>query len=177
MQAWYALYTKPCMEGLVETYLNRLHIESFFPVVPAPRRKNRPATRAFFPCYLFAHADLEQVGLWPLQYAAGVRHVVMKGDLPARIDDHLITLLRLRLARTELVDGNGMTLEPGDAVRITSGPFAEMSAVFDRQLSSAGRVRILLNWLQRGTPVEIDAAVLRKVPGNPQRERIASGIS
>ena len=162
MQQWYALYTKPHMERYVETYLDRLQVESFYPVVPAPRRKNRPATRAFFPCYLFAYADLDQVGLWTLQYAPGMRHVVMHGDLPAPVDDHLIALLRARLARTELVDGSGMILEPGDAVVITSGPFAEMNAVFERQLSPAGRVRILLDWLQRGTPAEIDAAVLRK---------------
>ncbi|MBI5034108.1 MAG: hypothetical protein HZB51_26610 [Chloroflexi bacterium] len=163
MQQWYALYTKPHMERFVETYLDRLRVESYFPVVPAPRRKNRPSTRAFFPCYLFAHADLPQVGLWTLQYAPGMRGVVMNGDVPARVDDHLIALLRERLARADLVDCRGEILEPGDSVVITSGPFAELNAVFDRRLSAAGRVRILLNWLKRWTPVEIDAAMLQKV--------------
>lgn len=173
MQDWYALYTKPHKERQVEAVLAARGIEAYFPAVPAPRGNNRSAQSAFFPCYLFARADLEVVGYWSLHYAPGVIGMVMFGGVPAQVDGGMIDALRIRLARTDVVYANGEVLKPGDRVVITSGPLADVEAVFDRRLSSVGRVRVLIDWLKRGTPVELNSIVLRKSPGLLRRNLVA----
>ena len=172
MEHWYTLYTKPHKERQVETMLSERGTEVYFPVVPTPRAQHRSAQSAFFPCYLFIHTDLKAVGLWSLQYAPGVRSLVMFGDEPAKVDDHIIATLRTRLGHTESVYAHGEILKPGDRVVITSGPFAHMEAVFDANLSPAGRVRILINWLQHGTPVELESTMLQKVKSFPSPQNL-----
>ncbi len=170
MSHWYALHTKPHKERQVEAFLHGRDIEVFFPTIPVPRRPHRPSERAFFPGYLFAHTDLDVVGLWSLHYAPGMRGVVMFGGIPAKVDDHIVATLRARLAQVNpasgagqvAIDGDGEILEQGDRVLITSGPLADLDAVFDRRLSAAGRVRVLLRALERWTSVDIEAGALRK---------------
>ncbi len=170
MQHWYVLHAKPHKERQVESVLTQRGIEVYFPTVPAPRRRHPRGARAFFPCYLFAHADLETVGLWTLHYAPGMRGVVMFGGAPARVDESVVATLRSRLAQASVVDSYGEVLEPGDRVVITEGPLAEWEAVFDRRLSAAGRVRVLIQLLQRWTSVEMDANLLRRTGGLSRRE-------
>lgn len=167
MEHWYTIHTKPHKERQVETVLTTRGLQVYFPVVPAPRHNHRCAQSAFFPCYLFVHADLGIVGLWPIYYAPGVRRVVMFGDQPAKVDDSVIASLRARLTRTDSVYANGEVLKPGDRVVITSGPLSNIEALFDRGLSPAGRVRILINWLEHGTPVELESTMLRKIKRTP----------
>ncbi|MBI4672651.1 MAG: hypothetical protein HY741_13415 [Chloroflexi bacterium] len=59
---------------------------------------------------------------------------------------------------------------------ITEGPLAEWAAVFDRRLSAAGRVRVLIQLLQRWTSVEMDAKMLRKTAGLPRRDLVTGAI-
>lgn len=161
-ERWHALHTKPHKERQVEAFLRGRGIEVYFPTIPAPNRLRRDAERAFFPSYLFAHVDLAAVGLWTLHYAPGMRGVVMFGGVPARVDDSVIARLKERLAHVDVVDTLGEALTPGDRVVITTGPLADFEAVFDQRLTPDGRVRVLIQFLQRWTPVEVEASVLRK---------------
>ncbi len=184
MQHWYALHAKPHKERQVEAALSARGVEVYFPAVPVPPRRGRPAYRAFFPRYLFVHTDIDQVGLWTVHYAPGVSGVVMFGGVPARVDDVVIAALKARLARVDpaagsgqvLVDDHGEIIEPGDRVTITSGPLAEFEAVFDRRLSPAGRVRVLVDLLKRWATVELDADTLRKTTGPPRRDLVRRSL-
>jgi transcription antitermination factor NusG len=100
--------------------------------------------------------------------------VVMFGGKPACVPMPIIDALRERLAQVKVVDTLGEALHPGDRVVITSGPLADLDAVFDRRLSPEGRVRILVLLLRRWTPVEIGSDVLRKTGRMPRRDLIAS---
>jgi hypothetical protein len=97
----------------------------------------------------------------------------MFGGVPAKVDCGIIEGLRTRLAHTDAVYANGDVLKPGDRVVITSGPLADIEAVFDRRLSPVRRVRVLIGWLERGTPVELDSIVLRKTPRLQRRNLVA----
>ena len=169
---WHALHTKPHKERQVESFLKGRGIEVYFPTIPAPNRSRFGDERAFFPSYLFARTDLEAVGLWTVHYAPGMRGVVMFGGKPARVDESVIATLQTRLAHVDIVDALGEALNPGDRVAITSGPLAEFEAVFDKRLSADGRVRVLVQLLQRWMPVEIEARALRKTNKFPQRARV-----
>jgi hypothetical protein len=102
------------------------------------------------------HADLDAVGLWALNYMPGVRRLVAFGDQSATIDAPFFTRIRERLVQSEVVDKIGEILEPGDRVEVISGPCAELDAIFDRRLSGDSRVRILIQWMQKWTKVELD---------------------
>ena len=180
MQQWYALHAKPHKERQVETYLAAQGMQVYFPSVPVLHRRGRPAVRAFFPRYLFVNTDIDRVGLSTLHYTPGAIGVVMFGGVPARVDDSVIEALRARLARVDpatrssqaIVDDRGEIIEPGDRVAVKTGPLVEFQAVFDRRLSAAGRVRVLIHLLQQWTPVELEAAALEKTRGLPRRDLV-----
>ncbi len=164
MPSWYALYTKPHCERQVESALAAKEIEVYFPSVPvaAPRR-GRPAVRPFFPCYLFANVDLEIVGMSRLNWMPGMRHVVMFGGVPAPVEGAVIERIRQHLSQPHAMDNVGEILEHGDRVLVTAGPLQDIEAVFDKRLSAAGRVRILVQLLQRWTAVDLEADTLRRL--------------
>lgn len=180
MQHWYALHAKPHKERQVEAFLSARGIQVYFPTVPAPHRRGRSDSRAFFPRYLFVNTDMDQVGLWTLRYAPGATGVVMFGGVPAQVHDSVIDALKTRLARVDpatssgraIVDERGEIIEPGDRVAVKTGPLAEFQAVFDRRLSAAGRVRVLIHLLRRWTAVELDAETLEKTSGLPRRDLV-----
>ncbi len=165
MENWYVLYTKPRCEQQVERGLAANGIEVYCPSLRIPPRKGRPSTRPFFPCYLFARVDLDQVGLSRLNWTPGMRHVVEFGGVPSHVDESVIARIRERLARSGAVDDSGEMLEEGDRVVITSGPLQDIEAVFDKRLSSAGRVRVLVQLLRRWTTIDLEASALRKAGG------------
>ncbi len=185
MQHWYALHAKPHKERQVEAFLTAQGIRVYFPTVSVPPRRGRPDFRAFFPRYLFAQTDIEQVGLWTLHHAPGMTGVVMFGGVPARVDDGLIDTLKQRLARLDpstgsrgvIVDDRGEIIEPGDRVAIKTGPFAEYEAVFDQRLSASGRVRVLIQLLKHWASLELDADMLQKASGLPRRDIVRHKIS
>jgi transcriptional antiterminator RfaH len=163
--SWYALNSKPHSEKSVYEGLTARGIEGYLPLWQPPRRSPRAqALLPFFPCYLFALVDLEVVGLSALQYLPGVRRLVSCGDQPARVPQAAIERIRARLSEMErsITDAMGRPLAPGDRVLITGGPLAGLEASFDCRLSSDERVRLLVDFLQTGTHVEIDREFVQK---------------
>lgn len=157
MDRWYALYTKPKKEHQVNTCLQGQGFETYLPTVRRKvHRRDRPDQVVYFPCYLFARFDFSAVPLSSIAWMPGVRRIVSAGDQPLVVADEIVALIRRRLEGVEEV-GYG-DLRPGDRVRITSGPLRDLEAIFDRPLSAANRVRILLDVMGRMTPVEVDRA-------------------
>lgn len=170
MLHWYALFTKPHKERQVESVLHERGIEAWLPAIqvalPRPQR-----VHPFFPRYLFARFDIEENGINALQYIPGLRSVVMFGGLPARVDERIISAMRERLATGDLFQIRGEPIKQGDRVRINKGPFANLEALFDSRLSSAGRVRVLVQLLQRWTAIDIQAADISRAPQSLKHSR------
>lgn len=70
MLCWYALHSKPRREFQVRENLTEREIDVYVTSIPV-RRKRGETRRVSFPCYLFAHADLDTVGLWGTALHAG----------------------------------------------------------------------------------------------------------
>lgn len=165
MMTWYALNTKPQSEKYVSDVLISRGLEPYLPLWHPPRRDGRGnEARPYFPGYLFARADLAEVGISSLQYLPGVRHVVCSGDQPTRVDEVVINELRGRLAELDrrLLDAAGNPISRGDRVVITGGFFAGYEAIFDRCLPSGERVRVLIDFLQQRAPMEIQFSFVRR---------------
>jgi len=159
MKRWYALYTKPHKEFQVEGLLQAQGIETYLPTVRRKvRRRDRPRSKVYFPCYLFARIDFDTTPRSSIAWLPGMRHIVMSGEQPAVVADEIVDLIRSRLDGVEEIAYG--SLRQGDRVRITSGPLRDLEAVFDRPLSAADRVRVLLDVMGRLTPVELDGRQL-----------------
>lgn len=155
MKRWYALYTKPHKERQVSNLLQEEGIETYLPTVRRKiRRRDRPDRVVYFPCYLFARIDFQVTPRSSIAWMPGMRRIVTFGEKPAVVADQLVDLIRRRLGDIEEVSYG--RLKQGDRVRITAGPLRDLEAVFDRPLSSADRVRVLLDVMGRMTPADID---------------------
>ncbi len=167
---WYALYTKPNLETRVAHLLAEQDIETYLPQLRS--RKGSAASRPtpFFPCYLFAHMDLEATPASCWQWTPGLRAVVAFDGLPAVVPEPVIELLRARLVEAEnAYRSNRSGFQPGDAVRVTHGPLVDLVGLFERETTSSERVCVLLNYLGRAFRVYLSAADLEKT-GPPTAE-------
>ena len=162
MKQWYALYTKPHKEHQVNAQLQGEGIETYLPTVQRKvKRQDRSDRVVYFPCYLFARLDFSVTPRSTIAWLPGVRRIVCAGDKPVVVADEIVALIRRRLKDVEAVSYGG--LKKGDSVRITSGPLRDLEAVFDEPLSSANRVRILLDVMGRMTSVSVDYSQIKKV--------------
>jgi len=171
MECWYALYTKPKKEHQVDSLLREQGIETYLPTVRRKvRRRDRPERVIYFPCYLFARLDFQVVPRSSITWMPGIQRIVSLGDHPAVVADEIVELLRDRLEDVEQV-GYGR-FKPGDRVRITSGPLRDLEAVFERPLSSAERVRILLDVVGRMMPVEIAYTQIKPLSKGEEQDAV-----
>jgi transcriptional antiterminator RfaH len=165
MLNWYALNCKPHCERLVSVGLASRGIGAYLPLwQPSLHLTRVTRPHPFFPGYLFAHADLETVGLSALQYLPGVRRLVFYGDQPAPIPETAVLAIERRLAEMHkcIVDGVGQPLTKGDRVVITAGPFQGYEGIFDRRLSPEDRVRLFIDFSKKLTPLEIEREYVRR---------------
>jgi transcriptional antiterminator RfaH len=153
---WFAIQARPCGEATVEYNLRTLMIETLLPLA---RRQVRHATRTprmvvrpLFRGYLFARF-CASISLRAVRYSRGVLRVVGAGRQPLSIDDVIIADIRKRVGPEGCVELAERPFQAGDSVRITAGPLAGWSGIFDSKLSDAERVVILIATLQQGRVV------------------------
>ena len=153
MMHWYALHCKPRKEQVVYEQLLVRSIEAFFPrTLSRNDSKRKTGIEAYFPGYLFVHADLEQLGITPLQWLPGAIGIVTFGGIPAHVPDVLINTIRSKIKRINNTGEDiAKRIKPGDMVDISDGPFAGHKAIFDSRLSGGERARVLLTLLNHQT--------------------------
>jgi transcriptional antiterminator RfaH len=162
MEHWYALYTKPRKEHQVNTFLQGQGVVTYLPTMRRRvRRRDRPDRIVYFPCYLFARLDFRKMPHSSVAWMPGVRRIVSAGEQPLVIADEVVALIKGRLAEKE--EEGYSEFNPGDPVRIISGPLRDLDAVFDRPASAAERVRILLDVLGQMTPVEVEVSNITRI--------------
>lgn len=176
MKQWYALHTKPRAEKRVRSALQQQNIEAYLPELMRSKAKGTVAPRPFFPRYLFMHLDLNQCETARWRWTPGLLHIVTLGDEPVSVPDRAIALIRQQLER---LNAQGTQPDPpfrkGESVRITSGPFAGMLAIFDRVTGPEQRVQVLLDFLGGLNRVHLTADTLEKAPERPKRPRRTRG--
>ncbi|MCO6450356.1 MAG: hypothetical protein J5I90_06150 [Caldilineales bacterium] len=174
--SWYVVHTQPRKELLVTSSLeSRLGLEVFFPeVLQTYRGSIQP--RPFFPRYLFVNADLTVTEASAINFSPGVIRLVSYGDTPQPIPATIIDDIRFRL--DELNARGGITqhgFHPGDRVRVVSGPFQGLEAVFQGPLKPSERVRILLDFLGSLRETEIPVDLIERASTNFVRRRTTRG--
>lgn len=148
---WYVLRTKPKKEQFVYWQLVAREETIYFPALRVkPVNPRASKVRPYFPGYLFVRADLDIEGQNAFSWLPGVVGLVQFGGEPAALPDNLVHELQARIAQVDAAAQSRQgDLQPGDRVRITSGPFAGYEAIFDLRLPGKDRVQVLLAFLSR----------------------------
>jgi transcription antitermination factor NusG len=115
-------------------------------------RKVRVALGAYFPGYLFVELDLARHRWRSVNGTLGVSHLIGPEDRPTPAPHGVVEAL------IEAADERGVLtgppLQAGQRVRIIAGAFADKLAVIER-LDDAGRVRVLLDIIERQVAVSV----------------------
>jgi len=161
---WYVIHTKPGDEARVGTNLHNQEVETFLPLLETYQYCNGrmiPKIRPLFPNYLFARLDLE-LHYYKVKWTRGVNKILGSGNEPVPISTKVIQTIKDRSGKDNLVKLED-ELKDGDVVQVNSGPFKSLRGVFQKVMSSKGRVRILLSLIGVDVPVQISRWQIQKV--------------
>lgn len=146
---WYLVRTKPGKEKWVRDQLLDKLPEVFLPMLKArmPRwGRLALSVTPLFPCYMFARFELSS-RYFDIKYLPGVQGLVSAGTDPLVVPEAIIDEIRRR-GIDDVIEIHEKPFDNGQAVRVVEGPFRGFEAIFDRYLSGAERVAILLNTIE-----------------------------
>jgi transcription antitermination factor NusG len=154
---WYLVRTKPSKERWVHDQLADVVQEVFLPLLATPRRAIAP----LFPCYLFAQLDLSR-NYFDVRYLSGVQGLVPAGRDPLAVPVPIIDEIKCRGGVDGVVKIEEKLFAKGDRVTVRDGRFRGFEGIFERYLSGAERVAILLGTVEAsGARVVLRADALR----------------
>jgi transcriptional antiterminator RfaH len=153
---WYVIQTKPGNEHRVETNLLNQGIETFLPLIEAyqwKRGKMVQTIKPFFPNYLFSRFNL-RLHYYKVKWTRGVSKVLGAGNEPVPISEKVIQLIKERMGNGNIVELED-ELKEGDFIQISSGPFRDLTGIFQKKMSGSGRVRVLLSLIGVDVAVQL----------------------
>jgi transcriptional antiterminator RfaH len=151
---WYVVYSKPHNEKKAQFHLARKGIESFFPRLHLPAsvegaRKVVP----LFPNYLFVRINVETQAHY-VAWSPGVKRFVSFGNVPLALEEKIVGFLRENADSEGIITARS-SLERGQAVEISAGPFSGLAAIIQDPPDPKGRVKVLLKLMSRHISVKL----------------------
>jgi transcriptional antiterminator NusG len=177
---WYVIHTYSGYETKVKTNLEhridsmQMQDKIYQVVVPSETSiemkngKRQPVTHKMFPGYVLVNmielkdGDKGSNEAWfAVRNTPGVTSFVGAENKPIPLLDREVTQI---LKQTE-ADAPKMkpTFTRGQNVRITDGPFAEFIGVVDEVSTERNKVKVLVSFFGRETPVELDFLQVEKL--------------
>jgi transcriptional antiterminator RfaH len=154
--SWFLAQLKPNCVNVAERNLVRQGFRTFLPMeVGTKRQKGKffTALRPLFPGYIFVSFD-PALGHWPaINSTYGVTRLVSFSEKPAPVPLDIMSQLMLRCDLSGKLLPHKL-LKPGDLVRITTGPFADIVAKIEN-LAPTRRVWVLMDLMGGQTRVAI----------------------
>lgn len=151
---WYPVQTQASREAFAVQQLENQGYSTFFPrrrVTVRHARRLYEKHVSYFPNYVFVALDLTQDRWRSVNGTFGVRSLVAFGGQPIAAPAGFVEWLRQMAGRDGVLD-LGPAFQPGDKVRMLSGPFADVLGVIDR-MEGEDRVRILMDFVYGAAPV------------------------
>lgn len=162
MKSWYLIQTKPRQEDLARYNLQRQGYTVYLPITLVRRRKRGKSYSApgpMFPLYLFIQLNSGIDDWGPIRSTIGVARLVKFGQMPARVPDDLMSILK------EREDTRGIQIIPerayrqGESVRISEGPFEGYEAIVYAK-SAKERIVLLLKVVENYIKIELNTREL-----------------
>ena len=152
---WYSVYSKPQKERFAQFHLQSKGVEVFLPqlVLPQPAVTSRRVV-PLFPSYLFVRIDVSSGEHAYVVWSPGVKYLVSFNGVPASIDDEVIAFLKDRANSNGQIKASS-NIRRGQRVHVTGGPFEGLEALIERPPDARGRVKLLLNLLNRQVQAEV----------------------
>jgi transcriptional antiterminator RfaH len=161
---WYLVNTKPQKERFVADQLRAIADDVFLPLLKAkaPRwGRMAESVGPLFPCYVFSRFDL-QAKYFDIKYLQGVKGLVSAGNEAIIVPSAIVEEIRGRMV-DGVVEIGPKSIAHGERVMVVEGPFKGLEAVFERYLSGAARVAILLSTIgANGVRMVLPAASVSK---------------
>ena len=171
--SWYVVHSYSGYENKVKQNLEQ-RIETmdmqdriFSGVVPTEEEveiregKKRTSRKRVFPGYILVHMILDDESWYVVRNTPGVTGFVGSGTRPIPLTEPEVSKILERMeAEQPRIKVN---FRLGETVRIVEGPFADFMAVVDEIYPDRGKVRVLVSFFGRETPVEMDFLQVEKI--------------
>lgn len=171
-RAWYVIHCYSGQENKVRHNLEQ-RIESmdmkdyiFDVVVPTEEEievkegKRRTVERRVFPGYVLVNLLLSEESWYVVRNTPGVTGFVGMGNDPTPLrPDEVSSIIKRMEADAPRIK---VTFRPSERVRIVDGPFNDFHGVVDEIDMDRAKVRVMVNFFGRETPVELDFLQVEK---------------
>jgi len=170
---WYVIHTYSGYENKVQRNLEQrietmgMQDKIFQVVVPTEEEveirdgQRRSSRRRVFPGYILVQMIMDEESWYVVRNTPAVTGFVGSGTRPTPLSqeevDKILSRMEAEQPRIKL------SFRIGETVRITEGPFADFMAVVDELYPERGKVRVLVSFFGRETPVEMDFMQVERV--------------
>jgi transcriptional antiterminator NusG len=172
-RAWYVVHSYSGYENKVKKNLEH-RIESmgmqdqiFQVVVPTEEEvelrdgQRRTTERRVFPGYILVQMIMNDDSWYVVRNTPGVTGFVGSGTKPVPLRSEEVEKIMKRMeAEAPRIK---VSFRPGQKVRIVEGPFEDFMGTVDEINMEKGKVRILVSFFGRETPVELDFLQVEKM--------------
>lgn len=121
--------------------------------------QRRTVAKKLFPGYVLVKMRMNNDNWAMVRNTPGVTSFVSNQDeqgklIPAKLDKEEVAAImeRIEAGAPEVTVG----LAQGESVRITDGPFLDFAGIIDQINPEKGKVKVLVSFFGRETPVELD---------------------
>jgi transcriptional antiterminator NusG len=163
---WYVLHTYSGYENKVrksiETRIDALDLTDRVYEIVVPTQdeieirsgQRHTVQKKVFPGYVLVRMEMDDDTWYALRNTPGVTGFVNINNVPIPLPDSEVQgILKGMTAEPPKVK---VTFSVGDTVRITDGPFADFRGEIDEINQEKGKIRVLVSFFGRETPVELD---------------------
>ena len=171
-RAWYVVHCYSGYENKVKHNLEQrietmqMQDQIFQVVVPTEDEmevrdgKRRVVERRVFPGYILVQMTLNEDSWYAVRNTPGVTGFVGMGNEPTPLRSEEVQAIMKRMeAEAPKIK---VTFKSGQKVRIIDGPFNEFIGVVDEMDMERAKVRVLVSFFGRETPVELDFLQVEK---------------
>jgi transcription termination/antitermination protein NusG len=163
---WYVIHTYSGYENKVKTNLEH-RIESmgvqdkiFRVIIPTEEEieikdgQRRTVQRKVFPGYVLVEMVMGDDSWYVVRNTPGVTGFVGAGTRPTALEDsevkRILKQMKMEAPKVKV------TFSRGERVKVVDGPFTDFIGVVDDINPEKGKVRVLVSFFGRETPVELD---------------------
>lgn len=163
---WYVLHTYSGYENKVkksiETRIEALDLTDRVYEIVVPTQdeieirsgQRHTVQKKVFPGYVLVRMEMDDETWYALRNTPGVTGFVNINNVPVPLPESEVQgIMKGMTAEAPRVK---ISFQVGDTVRITDGPFADFRGEIDEINQERGKIRVLVSFFGRETPVELD---------------------
>jgi len=172
-RSWYVVHSYSGYENKVKKNLEQrietmgMQDKIFRVIVPTEEEveirdgQRRTSRRRVFPGYILVHMIMDDESWYVVRNTPGVTGFVGSGAKPLPLSQEEVDKILQRMETEQ--PRIKVSFRVGETVRIVEGPFADFMAVVDELYPERGKVRVLVSFFGRETPVEMDFLQVERI--------------